>query len=78
MATRDSLGNHKNSKYEIILIGNKVDLIGVDDYVREVNEDEAKNFCEEYCLIWGGETSVKNIEDEINEIKKKKSEIQII
>ena len=58
----DSLGNHKDSKYEIILIGNKVDLIGVDDYVREVNEDEAKNFCEEYCLIWGGETSVKNIQ----------------
>ena len=58
----DSLGNHKNSKYEIILIGNKVDLIGVEEYVREVNEDEGKAICEEKGLIWGGETSVKNIQ----------------
>ena len=58
----DSLGNHKDSKYEIILIGNKVDLIGVEEYVREVNEDEGKAICEEKGLIWGGETSVKNIQ----------------
>ena len=58
----ESLGSHKNSKYEIILIGNKVDLIGVEEYVREVNEDEGKAICEEKGLIWGGETSVKNIQ----------------
>ena len=58
----DSLGHHKNSKYEIILIGNKVDLIGVEEYIREVNEEEAKSICKEKSLIWGGETSVKNIQ----------------
>ena len=58
----DSIGNHKNSKYIIILIGNKIDLIGVDDYEREVTEEEAESSCNEKSLIWGGETSVKNIE----------------
>ena len=57
----ESLGSHKNSKYEIILIGNKVDLIGVEEYVREVNEEEAESICKDKSLIWGGETSVKNI-----------------
>ena len=58
----ESLGNNVNSKYEIILIGNKVDLIGVDDKIREVKEEEAKSICEEKSLIWGGETSVKDIQ----------------
>ena len=58
----DSIGNHKNSKYIIILIGNKTDLIGVDDFVREVTEEEAESACTEKGLVWGGETSVKNIE----------------
>jgi small GTP-binding protein len=58
----DSIGNHKNSKYIIILIGNKIDLIGVDEYEREVTEEEAESACNEKSLIWGGETSVKNIE----------------
>ena len=47
----DSIGNHKNLKYIIILIGNKTDLIGVDDYVREVKEEEAKSTCNEKSLI---------------------------
>ena len=58
----ESLGNHKDSKYIIILIGNKTDLIGVDDYVREVTEEEAETKCNVKSLVWGGETSVKNIE----------------
>ena len=58
----ESIGNHKNSKYIIILIGNKTDLIGVDDYVREVTEEEAEAKCNVKSLVWGGETSVKNIE----------------
>ena len=58
----ESLGNHNNSKYIIILIGNKTDLIGVDDFQREVMEEEARNACEEKGLVWGGETSVKSIE----------------
>ena len=58
----ESLGNHKNSKYIIILIGNKVDLLEFKDYERQVNEDEAKAICEEKSLIWGGEISIKSIE----------------
>ena len=58
----ESLGNHNNSKYLIFLIGNKTDLIGVDDYQRDVQEEEGRIKCEEKSLVWGGETSVKNIE----------------
>ena len=50
----ESLGNHKNSKYIIILIGSKVDLLEFKDYERQVNEDEAKAICKEKSLIWGG------------------------
>ena len=50
----ESLGNHKNSKYIIILIGNKVNLLEFKDYERQVNEDKAKAICEEKSLIWGG------------------------
>ena len=43
----ESLGNHENSKYIIILIGNKIDLIGVEEKVREVTEEEAKKICKD-------------------------------
>ena len=58
----ENLGNHKNNKYLIILIGNKIDLIGVDDFKREVTDEEAEDICKKLGLIWGGETSVKDIE----------------
>ena len=54
--------NHKNSKYIIILIGNKKDLIEEEGFQREVTEEEAKATCEEKSFVWGGETSVRNIE----------------
>ena len=41
------------------LIGNKIDLIGIDCYCRCIEEEEAKKFCEEKNIIWGGEISVK-------------------
>jgi len=65
----ESLGHHMNSKYIIILIGNKLDLIGVDGKVREVEEEEGKGVCDEKGLIWGGETSVKTIE--LDDLKQK-------
>ena len=58
----ESLGNHKDSKYVIFLIGNKIDLIGIDGKERMVTEEEAKSICQEKNLVWGGECSVKNIE----------------
>ena len=69
---QDSLGKDINSKYIIILIGNKVDLIGVDDFKREVNIEEAQIICEKNNLVWGGETSVKTIDiSELEELFKK-------
>lgn len=58
----ESLGKQKNSKYIIILIGNKIDLIGVDGREREVTVEEGQNTCKEKDLVWGGECSVKNID----------------
>ena len=58
---QEVIGSHKDSKYLIILIGNKIDLIGVDGKEREVTEEEAKNMCSEKNLVWGGECSVKMI-----------------
>lgn len=58
----ESIGSQKNSKYIIILIGNKIDLIGVDGREREVTVEEGQNTCKEKDLVWGGECSVKNIE----------------
>ena len=58
---QEVIGSHKDSKYLIILIGNKIDLIGVDGKERAVTEEEAKNMCTEKNLVWGGECSVKMI-----------------
>ena len=60
----EMLGSHKDSKYVIFLIGNKIDLIGLEGKERMVTEEEAQNICKEKSLVWGGECSVKNIEFE--------------
>jgi len=54
----------EQKKICIILIGNKFDLIGKEGKKREVTEEEAKSFCEKYNLVWGGEISVKNMEQD--------------
>ena len=59
----DSLGHSDNSKYLIILIGNKIDLIGEDGKVREVKEEEAETKCNENKMLWGGECSAKTFSD---------------
>ena len=67
----DTIGNHENSKYLIILIGNKIDLIGVDGKERVIEEDEAKSNCEKNKLVWGGECSAKTFSaDELKELIK--------
>ena len=48
----------------MILIGNKLDLIGKGGKKREVTEDESQNICQKYNLIWGGEQSAKEIKFE--------------
>ena len=55
----EALGSTQNSQYIIFLIGNKLDLIGVDGKVREVEEKVAQQKCIENNMIWGGEYSAK-------------------
>ena len=59
----DSLGNNENSKYIIILIGNKLDLIGIDGKTRQVSTEEAESKCNENKMLWGGECSAKTFSD---------------
>ena len=74
---KEVIGNHKDSKYLIILIGNKIDLIGVDGKERAVTEEEAENMCKEKNLVWGGECSVKDID--YSELEEKfKSYVKLI
>ena len=59
----DTLGNHETSKYIIILLGNKIDLIRVDGRERAVKESEARELCQEYKIHWGGECSDKTFSE---------------
>ena len=61
---KDTLGDIQDSKYVVILIGNKLDLVEKDESVRMVTEEEAKKICEQHHMIWGGEQSIKDIEFE--------------
>jgi len=65
----DTLG--KKDDYIIILWGNKVDLVNADPEQRDVDEEEAKEFCEKNNLLWGGECSAKDFSsDQFREIFK--------
>ena len=59
----EALGNTQSSQYIIFLIGNKLDLIGVEGKVREIDVKDAQQKCEENNMIWGGECSAKNFTD---------------
>ena len=57
--------------YETMIIGNKLDLINENNNVRQVTEEEAKNFCEKNNIIWGGEKSFKDMnKNELEEMMK--------
>ena len=58
---RQNMGSNDVSKYAMILIGNKSDLIEEEIKERKVTEDEAKQICEKYDIIWGGEQSIRSI-----------------
>ena len=60
----ESIGNQKNSKYIIFLLGNKIDLIGEDGIERCVSEHEAEEKCKEHNLLWGKECSAKTFSQE--------------
>ena len=64
-----NLGN--NEDYLIILVGNKVDLVNINPEKRDVEESEAKKFCSDNKLLWGGECSAKDYNaDKLKEIFK--------
>ena len=54
----DILGDHKEEKYMVFLLGNKKDLIKAEGTEgRVIEEIEAKEKCEELSFFWGGEIS---------------------
>jgi Ras-related protein Rab-1A len=58
---RDTLGNEKEkNKYIIVLLGSKLDLVKEDPEMRKVDEDDAKDICKQFNIIWGGEFSAKD------------------
>ena len=58
---RDAIGNTSDSKYAMILIGNKLDLVEEGIAEKQVAEDEAKQMCEKYDMIWGGEQNIESL-----------------
>ena len=61
---KDTIGNNNNSKYAIFLIGNKLDLLNVEGIQRGVTEEEAKEACDKFGMVWGKELSTKSIKFE--------------
>ena len=60
---REAIGiNNNESKYGIILIGNKLDLVEEQIKERQVTEEEASDICKKFDMLWGGEKSIKSIE----------------
>ena len=65
----ESIGKKVDSKYVILLIGNKLDLVNEDSSKREVEEQEAIDICKKFKLLWGGERSIKSLKfEELNEL----------
>ena len=61
----------KESNYLIILLGNKLDLIGQEEENRHVKTIEAKNLCDKKGILWGGECCAKDFTDiQINNLFK--------
>lgn len=69
---KEAIDSNVDSRYAIILVGNKLDLINEDGFERQIKEEEAKNACDKYQMIWGGEISTKEIKtEELNKLFEK-------
>ena len=53
----DNLGQKEN--YLIILLGNKSDIVDQNPEKRQVEESDAKKYCMNNNILWGGECSAK-------------------
>ena len=56
--------NSDESKYAIVLIGNKLDLVKKNCDKRDVEEKDAIQMCEKYDIIWGGEQSFTKLDSQ--------------
>ena len=61
---KDKLGNINDNKYLVFLMGTKFDIVKEDKSLRQVNEEEAADFCEENNLMYYGEYSSKDTTQE--------------
>ena len=65
----ESIGKKVDSKYVILLIGNKLDLVNEGSAKRKVEEQEAIDICKKFKLLWGGERGIKSLKfEELNEL----------
>lgn len=58
------IGNISESKYNVFLLGNKLDIVESDNKKRQVSPEEAQKKCQDFGLDWGGECSAKTFSDE--------------
>ena len=69
---KESLNDWKKSRYMVMLVGNKYDIIEEDMDKRQVLIEEAQRICMEQGIFWGGEISAKTFSiDEIKEVFEK-------
>ena len=59
---KESIGNNDESKYAMVLIGNKVYFEEEGKKESDVKEEEAIKTCEKYDMIWGGEIDLKDMD----------------
>ena len=64
---KDSLSDWNRSSYMVMILGNKLDNVENDENSREVLTEDAEKICSENNILWGGEFSAKNFND--NQIK---------
>ena len=69
---KEAISDWKKSNYIVMLLGNKLDVAQEDPEKRQVNIEDAKKFCSDNGIFWGGECSAKTFnEDKIKEIFEK-------
>jgi small GTP-binding protein len=69
---KESLSDWKRSRYIVMLLGNKYDIVENNMEKRAVLIEEAQRLCSEQGIYWGGECSAKTFDDdEIREIFEK-------
>jgi len=61
MSIKNALG--QVNQYEVILYGNKLDMVTIENKERKVDIEQAEKVCKEYGVKWGGEISAKTFSD---------------